>query len=224
MYSARTLEAKYESEAYRKEYEKYKEQMAQLDPEDDATWLDNQLMPDPDQVRIRVYSTHSTHKSMSSLRQGSMLHVYDQDYRRKTQETLNEAILTHSTTSPNYQILASLDLARRQADFEGYSMISDIFQIAFYIRHQVKHDPLLSKYFKILEPEDFIPADYRGSGLSSYVDSKSKVAPDTIQQAWEKDEFVLDPTRITLYLANTGYNGNEFKLDVLMDQYGIQIQ
>ncbi len=223
MYSARTLEAKYESEAYRKEYEKYKEKMDSLDPDDDATWLDNKLMPDPDKVKIRVYSTHSTHKSMSSLRQGSMLHVYDQEYRRKTKETLNEAILTHSTTSPNYQILASLDLARRQADFEGYSMITDIFQIAFYIRHQVNSDPLLSKYFKILEPEDFIPADYRGSGLTSYADSKSKDVSGTIQQAWEQDEFVLDPTRITLYLANTAYNGNEFKVDVLMNQYGIQI-
>ena len=223
MYSARTLEAKYESKSYRTEYEQYKEKMAGLDPDDDATWLDHKLMPDPDKVRIRVYSTHSTHKSMSSLRQGSMLHVYDQDYHRKTKETLNEAILTHSTTSPNYQILASLDLARRQADFEGYSMITNIFQIAFYIRYQVKNDPLLSKYFKILEPEDFIPTAYRGSGLSSYVDSKSKDAIDTIQQAWEEDEFVLDPTRITLYLANTGYNGNEFKVDVLMNQYGIQI-
>ena len=223
MYSARKLEEKYASEEYRIEYAKYKEKIDSLDQDDDATWLDNKLMPDPDQVRIRVYSTHSTHKSMSSLRQGSMLHVYDQDYRRKTKETLNEAILTHSTTSPNYQILASLDLSRRQADLEGYAMITNIYQISFYIRHQVKNDPLLSKYFKILEPEDFIPAEYRSSGLASYVASGTDNLSNQILQAWQEDEFVLDPTRVTLYLANTGYNGNEFKVDVLMNEYGIQI-
>ncbi|MEO1474999.1 MAG: aminotransferase class I/II-fold pyridoxal phosphate-dependent enzyme [Pseudomonadota bacterium] len=223
MYSARKLEAKYASDEYRAEYEKYKKEMDQLDPEDPATWLDRKLMPDPDQVRIRVYSTHSTHKSMSALRQGSMLHVYDQDYRRKTEETLNEAILTHSTTSPNYQILASLDLARRQADLEGYAMIANIYQISIFFREQVNQDPVLSKYFRILEPSDFIPPEYRKSGFSSYSDANSDHASENMLSAWAQDEFVLDPTRITLYLANTGFNGNEFKVDVLMEKYGIQI-
>ena len=35
----------------------------------------------------------------------------------------HEAFLTHTTTSPNYQILASLDLARRQVDLEGYGLV-----------------------------------------------------------------------------------------------------
>src|SRR5438874_11342442 len=39
--------------------------------------LKTRLLPDPRQVRLRVYQTNSTHKSMSALRQGSMLFVND---------------------------------------------------------------------------------------------------------------------------------------------------
>ncbi|MBQ0741586.1 hypothetical protein J9332_45665, partial [Aquimarina celericrescens] len=48
-------------------------------------------LPDPDQVRIRVYSTQSTHKTLSSFRQGSMIHVWDEDFRKKSQNTFMEA-------------------------------------------------------------------------------------------------------------------------------------
>ena len=38
-------------------------------------------MPDPDRVRLRVYATQSTHKTLTSLRQGSMIHVLDEDFQ-----------------------------------------------------------------------------------------------------------------------------------------------
>jgi arginine decarboxylase len=151
-----------------------------------------------------------------------MIHVYDQDFARKSEDMFNEAVLTHTTTSPNYQIIASLDLARRQADLEGYGMTNVVYQMAIVMRERIENDPLLGKYFRVLEPEELIPADYRQSGLASYIDMASR-GTDEVYRAWESDEFVLDPTRITLYLANTGYNGNEFKEDVLMDRYGIQV-
>jgi arginine decarboxylase len=40
---------------------------------------------------------------------------------------------------------------------------------------------------------------------------------------WENDEFVLDPTRVTLSVGGTGWDGDTFKTQVLMDKYGIQI-
>ena len=40
---------------------------------------ETRLIPDPRKVRLRVYQTNSTHKSMSALRQGSMLLVKDVD-------------------------------------------------------------------------------------------------------------------------------------------------
>ena len=40
---------------------------------------------------------------------------------------------------------------------------------------------------------------------------------------WEQDDFVLDATRVTLAVGGTGWDGDTFKNDILMDKYGIQI-
>jgi arginine decarboxylase len=80
-------------------------------------------VPDPARARVRAYSTQSTHKTLTSLRQGSMIHVHDQDFAQKVAESFHEAYMTHTSTSPNYQILASLDLGRRQAALEGYELV-----------------------------------------------------------------------------------------------------
>src|SRR5205823_8064432 len=37
------------------------------------------------------------------------------------------------------------------------------------------------------------------------------------------DEFVLDPSRLALYIGATGIDGDTFKHEYLMDRYGIQI-
>src|SRR4029077_16645805 len=42
-------------------------------------------------------------------------------------------------------------------------------------------------------------------------------------KAWENDEFVLDPSRITIYIGATGIDGDAFKRSHLMDRYGVQI-
>jgi arginine decarboxylase len=41
--------------------------------------------------------------------------------------------------------------------------------------------------------------------------------------SWEQDDFVLDATRVTLAVGGTGWDGDTFKNQVLMDKYGIQI-
>ena len=42
-------------------------------------------------------------------------------------------------------------------------------------------------------------------------------------RAWHEDEFVLDPSRISLYIGLTGIDGATFKREQLMDKFGIQI-
>ena len=88
----------------------------------DPKLLDLELLPDPDKVRVRVYETDSVHKSMSSLRQGSIIVVADQDFHT-VEASFKEAFFTHTSTSPNLQIIASLDVARRQMELEGYELV-----------------------------------------------------------------------------------------------------
>ena len=83
MATARRLYARYRSGEYGSEYAAFRKHVAKL--EDDAL-IDQRLYPDPAKVRVRCYATQSTHKSLTSLRQGSMIHVYDQDFSLKVQE------------------------------------------------------------------------------------------------------------------------------------------
>ena len=115
------------------------------------------LIPDPARARIRVYATQSTHKTLTSLRQGSMIHVFDQDFGQKVEETFHEAYMAHTSTSPNYQILASLDLGRRQAALEGFELVQKQVEYAMRLRDAVDNHPLLRKYMRCLTTADLIP-------------------------------------------------------------------
>ncbi|MDN3557062.1 aminotransferase class I/II-fold pyridoxal phosphate-dependent enzyme [Halomonas maura] len=221
MHAARTLRDRYRSEAYREEYAAWKAEFDQLDPDDDATWLERRLLPDPERVRVRTYATHSTHKTLTSLRQGSMIHVYDQDFRQRVEAPFHEAYMTHTSTSPNYQILASLDVGRMQAEMEGFELVHAQVETALSLREQLYTNPLLLKYFRVLKNSDMVPAAYRESGVESYYDPVS--GWNQMEEAWARDEFVVDPTRVTIAIGNTGVDGDAFKNEYLMNKYGIQI-
>src|SRR6185295_11314297 len=128
----------------------YEKQQAELGakPSEDVL-LNTRLIPDPRQIRLRVYQTNSTHKSMSALRQGSMLFVKDVEFHT-VEAQFREAVFTHASTSPNQQLIGSLDVARRQMELEGYGLVANAVEIAFAIRQAVARNPLISKYFSIL--------------------------------------------------------------------------
>ena len=219
MGARQTLADRYHSDDYREEYAQFKKKVGNIDISNKKA-LSTRLMPDPDQVRLRVYCTHSTHKSLSALRQGSMIHVNDQDFHEDNHEAFEEAFMTHTSTSPNQQIIASLDLARRQAELEGYELVTKQILLALELRRQVNNHPLISKYFRFLDPVDMIPDKYRKSGYDRF--GQPGTTWKTVVDAWEEDEFALDPTRLTLFCGTAGYDGTEFK-NLLSDKYDIQI-
>jgi arginine decarboxylase len=212
MFTAKRLYHKYNSETYKKRYEAH---IKGLNNGDLSS------MPDPEKVRIRVYATQSTHKTLSSFRQGSMIHIWDQDFRRKSENTFLEAYMTHTSTSPNYQMLASLDVGRRQVQLEGFELVEKSIELAMVLRAKINDTPQLSKYFDILTVQDFIPNKYRQTGLKEYYTQHE--GWNRMDEAWEKDEFVLDPTKLTLHIGRTGVDGDTFKNKYLMDKFNIQI-
>ena len=220
MATARRLKARYRSEAYAGEYAAYQKRVAKLSDED---LISERLLPDPAKVRIRVYATQSTHKSLTSLRQGSMIHIHDQDFNHKVQKPFTEAFMTHTSTSPNYQIIASLDIGRRQVELEGFEMVQKQIELAMAIRERVASHPLLSRYFEFLNADHMIPEEFRPSGICSYFDPEKGWRNSSMEEAWATDDFVIDLTRLTLYVGKTGIDGDTFKNEYLMDKYGIQI-
>lgn len=212
MFTAKRLYAKYKSKTYKQKYLAHTKGLNNGD---------TSLLPDPDAVKIRVYATQSTHKTLSSFRQGSMVHIWDEDFRRKSESTFMEAYMTHTSTSPNYQMLASLDVGRRQVQLEGFELVEKSIEMAMVLRAKINDTPQLSKYFDILTVQDFIPNKYRKTGLTEYYTQHE--GWNRMDDAWEKDEFVLDPTKITLHIGKTGVDGDTFKNKYLMDKFNIQI-
>ncbi|MFD3191454.1 aminotransferase class I/II-fold pyridoxal phosphate-dependent enzyme [Sedimentitalea sp. HM32M-2] len=217
MNAAAVLRERFRSEDHARAYAAQQEE---LDGADDETLLNTRLIPPP-HSRVRVYATQSTHKTLTSLRQGSMIHVHDQDFKGEVEQSFHEAYMTHTSTSPNYQIIASLDVGRRQVELEGFEFVQRQVEAAMSMRRSIASHPLLQKYFKVLSAGDMIPEKHRESGVTSYFDIEQGWTD--IWDCWENDEFVLDATRVTLAVGGTGWDGDTFKTDILMDKYGIQI-
>jgi arginine decarboxylase len=218
MTAARNLREKLCDENYKSQFEATLEADANRPPSDDEL-MNRRLMPDPAKARVRVYATQSTHKTLTSLRQGSMIHVFDQDFDQKVAEAFHEAYMAHTSTSPNYQILASLDLGRRQVALEGVELVQRQIENAMQLRDAIDNHPLLSKYMACLRTSDLIPDEFRPSHIAQPLRSGLR----NMMTVWEKDEFVLDPSRITLSIGRTGYDGDTFKREQLMNRHGVQI-
>lgn len=76
----------------------------------------------------------STHKILSALSQGSVLHFNSDiiDINR-----VKKVVSLLQTTSPNYLILASLDLARQQVVLNGEKLLDKVINAANYARHAI---------------------------------------------------------------------------------------
>ena len=218
MAAAKKLRDRLQDPDYAKEYQDQLTAEAN-DPPDDDELLNSRLRPDPAKARVRVYATQSTHKTLTALRQGSMIHVFDQDFDQKVAEPFHEAYMAHTSTSPNYQILASLDLGRRQVALEGVELVQRQIENAMQLRDAIDNHPLLSKYMVCLRTSDLIPDEFRPSAIAQPLRSGLR----NMMAAWEQDEFALDPSRITLFIGRTGYDGDTFKHEQLMDRHGVQI-
>ena len=218
MASAATLRERYRSAAYREAYAEFQRELRCRRRRGVA---EHAADAGPGQGAHPGLRHPLDPQDADRLRQGSMIHVYDQDFQHKVADTFHEAYMTHTSTSPNYQILASLDVGRRQVELEGFELVKKQLEMAMVLREKIVSHPTLSRHFRFLTVKDMIPPEYRKSGIEAYYEPE-KGWTDFFQ-AWRNDEFVLDPTRLTLFVGLTGVDGNTFKNVYLMDKYGIQI-
>jgi len=66
-----------------------------------------------------IFSTQSTHKLLAGLSQASQILVQDADANRLDRDIFNEAYLMHTSTSPQYAIIASCDVAAAMMEPPG---------------------------------------------------------------------------------------------------------
>lgn len=153
---------------------------------------------------IRFYATQSTHKSLSAFRQGSMIHYRDPlKHLPDLERRFSQSFRAHTTTSPNASIIASLDVARRQAQIDGMEMVDNCMRLAerFRRRFAKPAQPLGRGFYAVEEADMLAPANAALTGRSPA-------------------DFYLDPGRVTITwdFAVSGVEVRRLLLD-----HGIQV-
>jgi len=192
----------------------YVQWRAEFDANTDANKWQQTLYPNPAEVSLRVYATQSTHKTLSAFRQASMIHVADAAF---VQAHFLDAFRIHTSTSPNYQIIASLDMARRQAALEGFHRVRECLRLSLQLRQRIRESTLLQPYFSVLGDSQMIPPSFRSSPSA---EEPNDIAG--LSTLWGQSDFVVDPTRVTLDVSRSGLDGSSFR-QLLMTRYDIQV-
>ena len=73
----------------------------------------------PRSKNAMIFSTQSTHKLLAGLSQASQILVQDSETRKLDNYRFNEAYLMHASTSPQYTIIASCDVAAAMMEPPG---------------------------------------------------------------------------------------------------------
>ena len=104
-----------------------------------------------------VFTTHSTHKLLAAFSQASMIHVQDGGARQLDRDRFNEAFMMHISTSPQYSIIASLDVASAMMEGPaGRSLLQEMFDEALSFRRALanlrQHIAADDWWFSIWQP------------------------------------------------------------------------
>ncbi len=104
-----------------------------------------------------IFSTQSTHKLLAGLSQASQILVQDSEARALDKDVFNEAYLMHTSTSPQYAIIASCDVAAAMMEPPGGTALVEesILEALDFRRAMRKVDEEFGEswWFKVWGPE-----------------------------------------------------------------------
>ncbi|MDO8892635.1 MAG: arginine/lysine/ornithine decarboxylase [Sulfurimicrobium sp.] len=105
-----------------------------------------------------IFATQSTHKLLAGLSQASQILVQDSDTGKFDRDVFNEAYLMHTSTSPQYAIIASCDVAAAMMEPPGGTSLVEesILEALDFRRAMRKVDEEFgdSWWFKVWGPEN----------------------------------------------------------------------
>ena len=138
------------------------------------------------------YVTQSAHKTLSAFSQAAFIHVNDPGFK---EHLFRENFNMHTSTSPMYSMIASLDVSRKQAVMEGYKLLERPLMLAGELREQINS----TGAFRVLELDDLLPDEVKG------------------------DSIRLDPTKITVDISSCGMTVDELQQE-LFSRFNITIE
>lgn len=105
-----------------------------------------------------IFSTQSTHKLLAGLSQASQILVSESENKKLNHHIFNEAYLMHTSTSPQYSIIASCDVAASMMEAPGGTALVEesIAEAMDFRRAMKKVDDEWGAdwWFKVWGPED----------------------------------------------------------------------
>jgi arginine decarboxylase len=105
-----------------------------------------------------IYATHSTHKLLAGISQASQILVQESESVKLDRTRFNEAYLMHTSTSPQYAIIASCDVAAAMMEPPGGTALVEesISEALDFRRAMRKVDDEWGKdwWFKVWGPEE----------------------------------------------------------------------
>ena len=113
----------------------------------------------PRAKKSMIFSTQSTHKLLAGLSQASQILVRESETVKLDQDTFNEAYLMHTSTSPQYSIIASCDVAAAMMEPPGGTALVEesILEALDFRRAMRKIDQEWGKdwWFQVWGPDNF---------------------------------------------------------------------
>lgn len=103
-----------------------------------------------------TFATQSTHKLLAALSQASMIHVQHGESKQLDMARFNEAFMMHTSTSPQYGIIASCDVAAAMMEQPaGRALVQETIDEALAFRramHGVRQQLAGSWWFDVWQP------------------------------------------------------------------------
>ena len=154
-----------------------------------------------------TFATQSTHKLLAALSQASMLHVQNGQNRGVDMARFNEAFMMHTSTSPQYGIIASCDVAAAMMEQPGgRALVQETLDEALSFRKALGSvgQQLGGKWwFKVWQPE--------AMSASPVADRTGWILqPD---DSWHgfgnlaEEHVLLDPIKVTILSPGLGVDG-----------------
>ncbi len=154
-----------------------------------------------------IFSTQSTHKMLAGLSQASQILVSESENKKLNHFVFNEAYLMHTSTSPQYSIIASCDVAAAMMEAPGGTALVEesITEAMDFRRAMRKVDKEWGSdwWFKVWGPEELAE-----EGIGSRENWILKP-----NEEWHgfgnlaEDFNMLDPIRATVITPGLGVNG-----------------
>jgi arginine decarboxylase len=175
-----------------------------------------------------VFSTQSTHKLLAGLSQASQILVQDADQNRLDRDVFNEAYLMHTSTSPQYSIIASCDVAAAMMEAPGgTALVEESLKEALDFRRamrKVDEEWGTDWWFKVWGPTDLsedgleerdawmLKANERWHGFGNLAEGFNMldpikatiITPGLDVEGDFSDEFGIPAAIVTKYLAEHG--------------------